>query len=166
MNLLIRPATVDDVPAILPMAGALCAMHAEWQPDRFDFLPDIVDRYRQWLPQRATDPSSVLQVAEQSGRLVGFSVATVMPTTPIYLTQRVGWIHDLWVEPAQRGKGVGEGLVRATLERFRERGIVCVRLETAIPNEPVRRMFRRMGFRESVIEMQIHLEGPEREHPR
>ena len=62
----IRPATPSDIPTLLPMIRALCALHQSWDPDRYDFLPDIIARYEYWLPLRAADPRSVFLVAEAS----------------------------------------------------------------------------------------------------
>jgi ribosomal protein S18 acetylase RimI-like enzyme len=150
--MLIRPATAADVPHILPMVRAICGIHRAMDSDKYDFLPDIEARYSRWLPERAADPRSVFLVAV-SDEPIGFLVATIEAEIPIYSLSAFGFIHDVWVEPAYRGGGVGRHLVDSAVARFSELGVKQVRLDTALVNEPARRLFASSGFRPSTIEM-------------
>ncbi len=155
-RMIVRPATPADVPNILPMVRSICAMHAQMDPQRYDFLPDIVDRYAHWLPTRAADPRSVLLVGEeneQAATLAGFLVATIEPNIPIYHTREFAFIHDVWVEPRARRSGLASLLVDAAVARFRTLGVAQVRLETAAHNDAARALFERRGFRVSTIDM-------------
>jgi ribosomal protein S18 acetylase RimI-like enzyme len=156
----VRPATPEDVPGVLPMVRAICAMHERLDPERYAMLPDVVERYRRWLPERARDPRSVFLVAEDAGAPVGFLIGTVEASIPIYRLAEFGFIHDVWVDPARRGAGVGRTLVDEALARFRAMGITQVRLETAAANEGARRLFSSRGFRVGTVDMLRALEIP------
>lgn len=149
----IRPAAAEDVPSLLPMVKAICALHESWDPDKYGFLPDIVERYQYWFPLRATDPKSVFLVAEVPGKLVGYLIATIEDEIPIYRIKQFGFIHDMWVEPAHRGQGIARHLVDSAVARFAELGVTQVRLDTAQANEVARRLFASCGFRISTTEM-------------
>lgn len=149
----IRPATPGDVPAILPMVAAICALHESWDPDKYPFLPDIVERYEHWLPLRAQDPRSVFLIAELANTPVGYLIATIEDEIPIYRLKQFGFIHDMWVEPAHRGQGIARHLVDAAVARFAELEITQVRLDTAAANDIARRLFASCGFRVSTTEM-------------
>ncbi len=150
----IRPATADDVPNILPMVRSITQLHERHDPERFRVLPDVLDRYASWLPARAADPRSVLLVAQRDdGTLAGFTVGTVEPEVPIFWVPECGWIHDIWVEAAERRHGVARQLVDAAVERFKAIGVGQVRLHTGAFNETARQMFATAGFRTSVVEM-------------
>lgn len=153
--MLIRPATPEDVPAVLPMVAAVCAMHERLDPARYTMLPDVAERYRRWLPMRATDPRSVFLVAEadDAASLAGFLVAAIEKSIPIYRLDEFAFIHDMWVEPAFRRHGVARALVEAAIERFRAMGVPQARLETAAGNEAARRLFESCGFRVGTIDM-------------
>jgi ribosomal protein S18 acetylase RimI-like enzyme len=163
--MLIRAATPDDVPQVCPMVQALADLHEGWDPQRFPYLPNIGQRYDRWLRERATDARSVFLVAERQAdatspaRVVGFVVATVEPTIPIYRVREVGFIHDLYVDPEYRNEGIGRSLVMRLLERFREIGVAQIRLETAMPNDAARKLFESCGFRPSMIEMMVEVVG-------
>ncbi len=176
--MLVRPATPADVPAILPMVRQLCDLHEARDPARFRVLPDVLDRYAKWLPERAADPRSVLLVAEvppdtgttaagtvgaagtgsaaeASGvpRVSGFLVGTIEPEVPIFWIPECGMIHDVWVEPAARRSGLARALVEAAIARYTALGVKQVRLHTAAFNDPARAVFATCGFRPCVVEM-------------
>ncbi len=157
MTFLIRPALPADVPAVLPMVRDICDQHRSLDPDKFGFLDDIVDRYSQWLPLRATDARSVFLVAvdasESPEAPFGYLVGTINEAVPIYWIREHGWIHDIWVDPARRGQRVGQALVNAAVSAFAMMGVKQLRLETAFVNETARALFVSCGFRASAIEM-------------
>jgi len=149
----IRPATSADVEAVLPMVAAICNMHERLDPPRYAMLPDVVDRYRWWLPKRAEDPRSVFLVADTSPGLAGFLIATVEQNIPIYQLKKFGFIHDVWVDPQHRRSGIARALVEEAANRFRAMGITQLRLETAAANEHARDLFTACGFRVGTIDM-------------
>ncbi len=148
-----RSATPADIRGILPMVGAICAMHEKLDPERYAMLPDVVARYERWLPQRITDSRSVLLVGEVDNRLAGFLVAGIETNIPIYRLTEFAFIHDVWVEPEFRRQGVAGALVDEAIQRFKDIGIRQVRLETAAANEDARRLFASRGFRVGTIDM-------------
>lgn len=158
----IRPATPHDVPAVLPMVAQLCALHRGWDPAKYDFLDGIESMYDGWLRARATDPRSVFLVADRQGKgPVAFLVGTAEREIPIYTLREYGFIHDVWVDESYRNEGVARQLVMLAVERFRAMGLEQVRLDTAAPNEPARKLFESCGFRTSVVEMLLELRSPQ-----
>ena len=161
----IRPATPDDVPAVLPMVRAVCAFHEKLDAAKYAFRGDPGEMYEDWLRKRATDRKSVFLVADAGPdeqdpsrrKLVGFIVGTVTDEIPIYRVKRFGFLHDLWVEERYRHEGIGRQLVAEAVARFREIGVPQVRLDTAEANEAARALFRACGFRPSIVEMLTEL---------
>lgn len=137
--------------------AAICALHELWDAQRYGMLPDVVERYRRWLPERALDPRSVFLVGEVAGasgaEIGGFVVGTVEPNIPIYRVSEFGFIHDLWVEPRFRGRGLATALAAGALRAFGAMGVTQVRLETAAGNADARRVFERLGFRVGTLDM-------------
>ena len=156
--MLVRPAKTSDVAAVLPMVAKVCALHESWDPAKYGFLPNPAARYDGWLKRGATDPRTVFLVAErEADKLVGFLVGTVEPEIGIYRLKEFGFIHDLWVEPEYRHEGIARQMVTLAMERFTEIGVKQIRLDTAMKNEPARKLFESCGFRPSVVEMLIEL---------
>ncbi|MEH2355238.1 GNAT family N-acetyltransferase [Nostoc sp.] len=170
--MLIRPATITDVPAVLPMVAKICALHESWDSAKYGFLPHPEQRYEQWLTRLANSDGfstrrdanadassirSVFLVSENEGQIAGFLIATIEREIPIYRLQEFAFIHDIWVEPEYRQKGIARQMVMLSVERFHQMGVKQIRLDTAIANEASRRLFASCGFRFSIIEMLIEL---------
>jgi ribosomal protein S18 acetylase RimI-like enzyme len=153
----IRPASVADIPAILPMVARICALHEAWDPAKYGFLPHPEERYRRWLRTLAGDERSVFLVAEREDRPIGFLIGDVEEEIPIYRVKEFGFIHDLWVEEEYRHEGIARQMVMLAIERFKSAGVQQIRLDTAAENEPARKLFASCGFRLSTMEMLLEM---------
>jgi ribosomal protein S18 acetylase RimI-like enzyme len=152
--MLIRSATSDDVPQVLPMVAKICALHENWDTAKYGFLPYPEQRYEKWLTRLANSSDrNVFLVAQDEGKLGGFLVATVEREIPIYRLQEYAFIHDIWVEPEYRQNGVAQQMVMLCVQRFQEMEVQQIRLDTTAVNEAARRLFASCGFRISTIEM-------------
>jgi ribosomal protein S18 acetylase RimI-like enzyme len=164
----VRPATPDDVPAVVPMVRKIAAFHEAIDASKYAYRGEVGEMYQRWLTQRAVDHRSVFLVAEPDDRiagapgpansLAGFLVASVEKEIPIYLLREFGLIHDLWIEEQYRNEGVARQMVTLAIERFEQIGVTQVRLYAAWENAPARTLFERCGFRPSSLEMLIDLE--------
>ena len=92
-----------------------------------------------------------LWVAEEDGRLAGVAAITtdqepeyaevgLDPAEPAIV------VHRLAVDPAFRGRGVAEALMRQAEDVARERGITALRLDTNTENEATQRLFPKLGY--------------------
>jgi ribosomal protein S18 acetylase RimI-like enzyme len=92
-------------------------------------------------------------VAEQDGQVVGYVYAGLEPQSWKELREAAGFIHDVIVDAAGRRTGVASSLVEAAAQWLKARGAPRVLLWTASPNEAAQRLFERLGFRRTMIEM-------------
>ena len=164
--MLIRPATPDDVPLVLPMVAKIAALHESWDSAKYPYRENVSEMYRGWLTTRTKDPKSVFLVAQRDPGppasadgfpLVAFLVGTVEREIPIYRLDQFGFIHDVWVEPDYRHEGVARQMTMLAIERFREIGVKQIRLDTSAKNDAARALFASCGFRESTREMLMEL---------
>jgi GNAT superfamily N-acetyltransferase len=81
------------------------------------------------------------------GAAIGF--ATVFWTWSTNAGARIGTMNDLYVAPAGRGTGVADDLIRASLERCRERGAVRLEWQTAADNLRAQAVYDRVGGQRS-----------------
>lgn len=79
---------------------------------------------------------------EQNGRIVG-SLTLVTFRIP---TAVRSWIEDVVVDTSLRGKGIGELLTRAALERAAELGAKTVDLTSRPSREAANRLYQKVGF--------------------
>src|SRR5205814_6628291 len=97
-------------------------------------------RRLQYLQAR---PSAVFLAAEVGGRVVGEAIALVRR----HKQSVSGRTYSLAVDPASRGKGIGEKLMRAMIDELDRRGVRRVYLEVAASNLAAQRLYERIGFK-------------------
>ncbi|MHB8873454.1 MAG: GNAT family N-acetyltransferase [Myxococcaceae bacterium] len=153
MSVTIRTATRKDGPALGRMGAALATLHHGYDPERFMLPEDIEAGYRWWLLRELKNPHAVVLVAEEDGESAGYAYGRIEERDWNALRDRCGGFHDLWVEAPLRAKGVGAALAEAMMQRLSALGAPRVVLMTAAKNEPAQRLFTRLGWRPTMIEM-------------
>ena len=96
-------------------------------------------------------------VAEQDGAVIGYVYAALEPLSWKELRGPAGFIHDVAVAEAVRRSGVATKLLETAIEWLRDRGAPRVMLWTAAPNAAAQMLFRRLGFRDTMVEMTMEL---------
>ncbi len=93
-------------------------------------------------------PAARTIVARTSEGVIGYI------TTWIDQASRTGFIPNLAVARAHRGRGIGRQLIERALEHFRGSGALLARIETLEQNPIGQTLYPRMGFVE--VARQIH----------
>ena len=156
----IRRATSADLPSLGNLGALLVQEHHDFDPLRFVPASDrTADRYASFLGSQLDDPDVVMLVAERDAHVIGYAYAAIEGYDWMSLRGPAAVVHDLVVDPESRGRGVGRLLLDATLSHLRSRGVPRVVLSTAERNEPAQRLFERVGFRRTMIEMTRELDG-------
>ncbi|HEX9501746.1 MAG TPA: GNAT family N-acetyltransferase, partial [Thermoanaerobaculia bacterium] len=94
------------------------------------------------------------------GLIVGYIFAALEPLSWKELRGPAGFIHDVAVAVEARRAGIGTRLIEAAVEWLRNRGAPRVILWSAASNDAARAPFRGLGFRETMVEMTMELDGP------
>lgn len=150
----IRPATPADMPAVGRLGALLVELHHAFDAQRFmPATPRTRHGYASWLGSQLEERSVILLVAEREGEVVGYTYSGVEGPDWMSLRGPAGVLHDILVDPAHRGHGIGQMLLEATIAALEARRVPRVVLSTAARNEAAQRMFERAGFRRTMIEM-------------
>ena len=132
----IRPTTEADVPVILTLIRELA---------EYERAPDAVVATEMSLREVLFGPKRAAEVllALEEGEPIGFAVyfhnfSTWLGRSGIYL-------EDLFVRPADRGKGYGRALLERLARIAQERG--CGRMEWAVLdwNDPAIQFYKKLG---------------------
>ncbi len=150
----IRRAEQRDLAAVGRMGAQLIRLHYGFDSQRFLTPPEDAAAGDAWFlgTQLARDDVVVL-VAERDGDVVGYAYAGIEPMSWMELREEAGFIHDVFVVEPARGSGIAVALAEAVMEWMRARKMPRVLLWTAPQNEAARRLFERLGFRQTWLEM-------------
>jgi ribosomal protein S18 acetylase RimI-like enzyme len=160
-DLVIRRATHADMPSLGRLGALLVQQHHEFDPRRFlAASPRTAHHYGEFLGSQLDDPDVLVLVAEQDGRVIGYTFAAMEGYDYKSLRGPAALLHDVLVDPDHRGHGVGRQLLDETLSMMQAKGARQIVLSTAERNESAQRLFARMGFRPTMIEMTRELDEP------
>jgi GNAT superfamily N-acetyltransferase len=134
-----RIATVAeaDLPELLPLVRAYCDFY---ESDPSDDALLALSRALIADPERE---GVQLLARDDAGRAIG--MASIFWTWSTNAAARVGTMNDLYVAPEARGSGAADALIRACVERCRERGAVRLEWQTALDNHRAQAVYERVG---------------------
>jgi len=150
----IRRASRDDVAALGRLGAMLLRAHYDFDRQRFIAPGDDTESGYGWfLGTQLRDEDAVVFVAERDQRIIGYVYAALEPQSWKELRDAAGFIHDVAVDEGERRTGAATALIDAAIEWLRGRGAPRVMLWTAERNAGAQRLFERLGFRRTMIEM-------------
>jgi ribosomal protein S18 acetylase RimI-like enzyme len=152
-EIVVRRATAADRTRLGEMAGKLVRLHYGFDPQRFLLLENVEEGYGKWLVKESGRDAAVVLVAAQGDEIVGYLYGAEEPRSYNDLLDACGYVHDVWVEEPARRHGTAAALVERACAIFKERGAPRVVLMAATKNETAQRLFGRLGFRSTMIEM-------------
>lgn len=150
----IRQATDKDTRALGRLGALLMRAHYAFDPQRFlPPGPNPEEGYGYFLHSQLADKETVVLVAEQGGEVIGYVYAALEPRSWKELRDACGFIHDVSVAEGSRRSGAATALVEAAVDWLQRHGAPRVVLGTAEQNEAAQRLFERLGFRRTMVEM-------------
>ena len=153
MPIQIRPATKPDLPAISQLAGALLRQHYGFDAKRFLLVENPESGYAWWFEKELQNPRALIWCAELDDRIVAYAYARLEERDWNALLDAHGALHDIFVDPGARRRGIGKELLLAVLGELERRGAPRVVLHTATQNTSATRLFAAVGFRQTMLEM-------------
>lgn len=159
VDIVVRRAEQRDLPELGKLGAQLVRVHHAFDSQRFLAPePGVEQGYAWFLGTELDDDDAVVFVAErttpgQASQILGYVYAGVEARSWKELREEAGFIHDVVVSDQARDGGVGTRLVEVAAEWLKERGVPRVMLWTAERNSGAQRLFERLGFRRTMIEM-------------
>jgi GNAT superfamily N-acetyltransferase len=143
----VRPATREDVPALVRLRMANAERHVELAPD-VHRIPDPEAVRRYFEDSFSPGSNVVVLVAESGGQVIGMSELVILPDPPahqILIPRRAADIHTV-VLGGHRGQGTGGALVRAAERAAADRGVVVIYAAIFASNHGAARFYESAGF--------------------
>ncbi|MFD8292720.1 GNAT family N-acetyltransferase [Streptomyces lavendulae] len=148
-ELTIRPATEEDLPAIV-------AMLADDPLGATRESPEDLTPYVAALKQLADDPRQHVVVAVRGGRVVGTLQLTFVPGLSRKGATR-SIIEGVRVHADERGSGLGTRFIEWAVERSRQENCQLVQLTSDVTRTDAHRFYERLGFTASHVGFKLQL---------
>lgn len=131
-----RPVGLAEVETLLPL------LRAYWE---YDGLAYEEGRVRRGLEVLVASPAlGGAWLVEVAGAPVGYFILTW--GFDLEFGGRHAWITDLYLEPQERGQGLGRAVFAFVDDLLRAEGVSCVELVVEHDNEGAMAFYRAMGF--------------------
>jgi ribosomal protein S18 acetylase RimI-like enzyme len=151
----IRPAALGDLATLARFGLALAHVHVALDDRRFRAPGRGLQAYLEFFEPELERPESALLIAELDATAVGYAFVRMEPSSLEALLESSAWLHDAYVEPPFRGRGIGRQLVGAAIESARRLGSASLMLEVSPENTTARQLYERFGMRRTMMEMRL-----------
>lgn len=144
-DLLIRPATADDIPAIAQRLAAMVQAMEQMGGFRAAPFATVVDLFQGRIRERLQRDTFCYQVAEFDGAIVGITEASIIEMGGVFEPRWILHIHGIYVDESARRQGIGQQLMESALVWGREHGCDLAELNVLV-NNPARYLYEQTGF--------------------
>ncbi|WEH40861.1 GNAT family N-acetyltransferase [Streptomyces sp. NBC_01218] len=148
-ELLIRPASPADLPAIV-------AMLADDPLGAGRESPDDLSPYEKAYQRLSDDPNQYLMVAVRGDRIVGTAQLTIVPGLSRRGATR-SVIEGVRVHGEERGSGLGTRLIQWAVDESRRQECQLVQLTSDATRTDAHRFYERLGFTPSHVGFKLML---------
>jgi ribosomal protein S18 acetylase RimI-like enzyme len=156
-TIVVRTARRQDLAAAAKLAAELVRQHNAYDPLRFMSIEPLEEGYERFLRTQVDRDDVVLLVAVRlrgdDETVVGYLLGSLEDRDWSDLRDACGKIHDVFVDASVRMRGVATHLVEEAVARLTALGAPRVVLMAAWQNEGARRLFDRLGFRPTMLEL-------------
>lgn len=149
----IRPALRSDLPAIVHLYAS-DELHGASEPG----ARDVAEGYAAAFDEMAGDPNNCVYVAEERGSVLGTYQLTFIRQLS-YGGCLVAQVESVYVDAAQRSRGIGGRLMEHAIRLARERGALRIQLTSNLARLNAHRFYERLGFRATHQGMKLYLDG-------
>ena len=137
----IRPARADEWSRWRETRLRMLRDDADFFSTRYDDMVREPDKmWRDWVGEAAVGDQKAIFVADEDDQWLGV-VGAFTRVNPLEVQ-----LISMWVDPAARGRGIAQALIRAVAEWARDRGSTTVVLFVQEANEPAQQLYERAGF--------------------
>lgn len=148
--MILRPATLDDIPALATLAreSFVAKFGHLYQAEDLDaFLSEYrtESRYRTEL----LDPGTRITLALEGGKLLGYVLLALgksFDERPLPHPRKPAFLSQLYCDPEATGRGIGTALMDWSMNEVRRWGADAVQLSVFSENFGAQRFYQRYGF--------------------
>jgi len=144
--MLIREATKEDVPNILPVWREMMEFHANRDP-HFTLCRDAEKAVTPYMLENIEKVDAYFFVAENMKTVVSYCLCTIDKRPPVCeFYSEYGVLAELAVRDDYRRQRIGERMVERAMEWFRTKELQRIEVRVAVTNEVSTQFWRKMGF--------------------
>jgi ribosomal protein S18 acetylase RimI-like enzyme len=149
----LRPITANEFPTFAAyfVPDYAAEIVANYGGMLADALSQAAQDLKDDLPQGADTPGEILMCIVNAGAVIGYLFYALNPAT------KSAFIKDFHVLPPHQGRGHGTAALAALTAQLKPHGITQIRLRVAAKNAAAHRLYTKLGFFPTGINMAKNL---------
>lgn len=155
----IRKAKLSDLDALAVLWKGLMKHHRSLakgmgaRRDLVELAQHSERTWRQWAAKNIRSANGLVLVAEDRGRIVGYSLNIIKTNVKVFKVKRFGYLSDLFIIRPYRGRGLGTAFLKEALAWFRKKRMRHASIAYRACNREAGQAYRSWGFRENHVEL-------------
>ena len=146
------------------------ADYPQWLRLRRMVYSELTDSFHQQEMKRYDhEPSKACFMAwdKNHEKPIGFAEVSLRNVVDGCLTDCVGYIEGVYVDPQNRGRGIGRSLIERAIAWFNKQGCLEIATDALADDHQAQTFHQKMGFRETyqIVQFKRELEQGERSDP-
>jgi len=117
---------------------------------------NVARRQRYIMKVHEEDENQIL-VAEVDRKIVGYIFFLKRAEFPLETTYTWAYVNELYVHPAYRRRGIATKLMKQAFDYLKSIGVTHVRLNVMMKNQAAINLYRKLGFEDLSLIMQLRL---------
>lgn len=143
----IRKARLNDVTEIVELWKDLMDHHRDFNSRKVQTIKkNGKEIFRSYARICIRSRNALVLVAEEKGKLVGYSLNNIKKNIPVYLPEKYGYFSDLFVKKEFRGRGISTEFIKAAISWFKKKGIRQARIMADTDNRRTLKIYRHWGM--------------------
>jgi len=151
----IRPAKESDIDKIVEMAIEFERYLIDLDNTLMSEIPPA-PIYRKYLLAAMKERTHYAFIAELDGRPVGFADLRIYPE--FMHGGLSAYLHNLFVREEYRGRGIGDALLKKTMEQAKKTGAVAYHISVKAKNIGAIEFYKKRGIDEELVMLEKRLD--------
>ncbi len=152
----VRHAATEDLPELIMLWKELMAFHQDINSS-YPLKKNSSDIVKDFFAENIKSPDSILLIAKDGKKAVGYLLAFIKAFPPVYVEDRMGYISDGYVTEPYRGKGIMKDMISETKAFFKKKGMEHIYLRADTMNTSGVDAWKAIGFEEEAKEMYMEI---------
>lgn len=149
----IRKAKLDDISDIVDIWAEMADYHATLNRF-FSRRDDAKIVFNKYLSEKIGENDWLLLIADDSDKILGYSLGTLFNYLPVYTDICCGYIQDIGVAIPYRRKGIGKMLVQEMTRWFSKKCVKRIEIEMICGNHDAYAFWKTFGFTDYTLRME------------
>lgn len=154
----IRKAKLKDIKQVAEYGVGLMKQHYGFDP-YYAPAKNANAIYLKFFKSCINSKTRNLLVAEENGKIVGYSVGVISTKPSVFKIRKFGLISDVFVEKKYRKQGIAKLFLLEQKKWFKSKKLQHIELTVHLKNEEGKKVWAKYGFEDYMVKKRVKIEN-------